>query len=78
MSVECTEAVNLNFNPGIGYLQPAKVLGEDGDIIVKDRLREIGRFPELPSLKEQEKELKVFKNDPTKKSYQIGSHVLGI
>ena len=63
--------------PKLGYLKPKDVNSEDSDEIIKDRLRKIGRRPQIRSLADQENEKRRLKSLASMALYQIGAPVLG-
>ena len=56
---------------------PKSVNDENGDEIIKDRLREIGRLPGIRSLRNQEKERRKLEKSSSMSLFKIGSPVLG-
>ena len=74
--VASTSQINHNFNSGIGFLQPAKCLGEDADQIIQERLQSMGKWKTTKSLPNQEIEKNRLKSNKKFAEFQIGMPVL--
>ena len=66
----------MNWNHGIGNLQPFYVHGEDGDAIIRNRLRALGRWKEPNTVQEQKNELSKYLKSKKSKGYRIDSYVM--
>jgi hypothetical protein len=69
--------MNNDFNPAIGYLKPIDVKGPDNDIIVKDRLKSLGKSHSDPIfLPEQKKINAEFFKKKANSWLKVGQYVM--
>ena len=71
-----TKALNSTVNASIGGLKPIDVQGEDGDSIIIDRLKVLGKYKPPRTLSEENLELKKDLKKRKYKNFRPGSYVL--
>ena len=76
ISIGITKSINMNWNEAIGGLQPELVKGQDGDSIIINRLKSIGKWYNPNTKQQQDAKLQKFLRNSASKGYRVNDYVM--